>query len=90
MIALSCILSEAMICLLKYVRRGRLFIFGGFFILFGGFFAAAEFFEHLTFGTEMFRWSLYPLTVFAAAGLFLLTAGMIRPMRNALERRFFF
>lgn len=89
-IALSCILSEAMICLLKYVRRGRLFIFGGFFILFGGFFAAAEFFEHLTFGTEMFRWSLYPLTVFAAAGLFLLTAGMIRPMRNALERRFFF
>ncbi len=88
--ALSCVLSAAMICLLKYVRRGRLFIFGGFFILLGGFSAAVEFFERRAFGTVMFRWSLYPLTVFAAAGVFLLVAGMIRPMRSALEKRFFF
>ena len=86
----SCVLSTAMICLLKYVRGGRLFIFGGFLILLGGFTVLVEFFEHISFGTEMFRWSLYSLTSFGAAGLFLLIAGMIPALRQGLEKRFFF
>ena len=64
---LSCLLTMAMICLLKYVR-----------------------FEHLTFGTAMFRWSLFSLAVFGVVGLFLLLSGMIRPLRHALEKHFFF
>ena len=87
---LSCALSTGMICLLKYVRRGRLYIFGGFFVLLGGFTVLVELFEHIAFGTEMFLWSLYSLAGFAAVGLFLLLAGMIRPLRDALEKRFFF
>ncbi len=86
----SCLLSTAMICLLKYVRGGRLFIFGGFLLLLGGFTVLVEFFEHLSFGEEMFRWSLYSLTGFGAAGLFLLIAGMIPGLRHSLEKRFFF
>ena len=86
----SCALSTAMICLLKYVRGGRLFIFGGFLILLGGFTVLVEFFEHISFGTEMFRWSLYSLTSFGAAGVFLLIAGMIPALRQGLEKRFFF
>ncbi len=89
-LGLCCLLTTAMICLLKYVRRGRLWIFGGFFLLFGGFTTLVEMFEHITFGTEMFRWSLYSLTGFAAVGIFLLLAGMIPPLRAALEKRFFF
>ena len=86
----SCLISTAMICLLKYVQGGRLFIFGGFLIVMGCFTVLVEFFEHLSFGTPMFRWSLYSLSGFAAAGIFLLLCGMIPSMRHELERRFFF
>ena len=89
-IGISCLLSTGMICLLKYVRRGRIFIFGGFLILMGGCTMLVEFFEHITFGTQMFRWSLYSISGFAAVGLFLLAAGTVRPLRRALEKRFFF
>ncbi len=86
----SCLLSTALICLLKYVRGGRLFIFGGLLLGVGAFTVLIEFFEHLSFGTSMFLWSLYPLTVFGAVGVFLLLAGMIPSLRQALEKRFFF
>lgn len=86
----SCLLSTAMVCLLKYVKKGRIFIFGGFLILLGGFTVLVELFEHISFGTEMFLWSLYSLTLFGVFGLFLITAGVVTPLRRALERRFFF
>mgnify|MGYP007102003761 CR=1 FL=1 len=86
----SCLLFTALICLLKYVRSGRIFILGGFLLGLGGFTVLIEFFEHLSFGTEMFRWSLYSLTVFGAAGLFLLIAGAIPSLRQTIQKRFFF
>lgn len=89
-IAASCLLSTALFCLLKYVRGGRLFIFGGFLLLLGGFTVLVEFFEHLSFGTPMFRWSLYSLAGFGTVGLFLLIAGMIPNLRRGLKKRFFF
>ena len=90
MILAGCLLTTAMICLLKYVKGGRIFIFGGFLVLLGGYTVLVEFFEHLSFGTEMFRWSLYSLSGFGAAGLFLLIAGAIPPLRESIRRRFFF
>lgn len=90
LIGASCLLCAAMICLLKYVGRGRAFIFGGFFLLLGGLMVLIEFLQHVTFGTEMFRWSLFPLAGLGTIGLLLLLAGFIQPMRQALRRRFFF
>ena len=89
-ILISCLLSTALYCLLKYVRGGRLFILGGLLLGIGGFTVLIELFEHLTFGVDMFRWSLYSLPVFAVAGIFLLLAGMIPGLRHALEKRTFF
>ena len=86
----SCLLSTALLCLLKYVRRGRVYIFGGFLLLLGGFTVLVEGLEHLAFGTPMFLWSLYSLTGFGVLGAFLLIAGMIPRLRQALEKRFFF
>ena len=86
----SCLISTAMICLLKYVKGGRLFILGGLLLALGGFTVLVEFFEHLSFGTEMFRWSLYSLAGFGSVGLFLLIAGMIPPLRQGMRKRFFF
>lgn len=85
-----CLLSTAMICLLKYVKGNRIFIFGGFLIALGGLTMLVEFFEHISFGTQMFLWSPFSLAGFAAAGLFLLIAGMIRPLRQTMAKRFFF
>ena len=89
-VGVSCLLSTALVCLLKNIRHGRLFVFGGFFLLLGGFTMLIEFFAHISFGTPMFQWSLFTLAGFGAIGLFLLVAGMIHPLRDALEKRFFF
>lgn len=89
-IGTSCLLSTAMICLLKYVKGGRVFIFGGFLILLGGFTVLVEFFEHISFGSELFRWSLYSLAGFGTAGLLLLIIGMIPGLRQGFRKRFFF
>ena len=86
----SCIISTALICLLKYVKGGKAFILGGFLLALGGFTVLVEFFEHLSFGVGMFRWSLYSLAGFGSAGLFLLIAGMIPSLRQGMRKRFFF
>ena len=89
-ITASCLISTTVVCLVKYVKGGKLFIFGGSLLSIGGFTVLVEFFQHITFGTRMFRWSMYSLLGFGAAGLVLLLAGIIPSMRNALEKRFFF
>ena len=89
-IAIACLLTVGLYCLLKYVRRGRLFILGGFLILVGGFSVLIELFESITFGTQMFLWSLFPLAGFFTAGMFFLLGGIIPPLHRAIRRRFFF
>ena len=89
-IMLSAALAEALVCLLRYVKRGRLFIIGGFLILLGGFLVLVEFFAHISFGTAMFLWSPYPLAVLCVLGIFLLICGIVRPLRSSLEKHFFF
>ncbi len=89
-IAISCLLSTGLFCLLKYIRRGRIFIIGGFLILLAGFTVLIEYFLHISFGVSMFRWSLFTLSGLSAAGLFLLLVGIIPPLRKAIDRRFFF
>ncbi len=87
---IGALLFTAVACLLKYVRHGKLFIFGGFLLALGGFTMLIEFFVHLTFGVPMFQWSLYSMIGFAVAGGFLLLAGMIPALRRSLEKHFFF
>ena len=89
-ILISCVLLTAVACLLKHVRGGRAFILGGCLLGLGGFTVLIEFFQHLTFGTPMFQWSLYSLIGAAVAGGFLLLAGMIPALRGTLKKRFFF
>ena len=87
--AMSCLLLTGFIALLRYVRGGRLFIIGGSVIVLGGLSMLVEFFQHITFGTKMFTWSLYVVSSCFAFGMFLILAGTIRPLREYLERRFF-
>lgn len=87
--ALLAALTIGSIALYRYVKRGTIFITGGLLIAMGGGCMLAEFFQHLTFRTPMFTWSLYAATVFFLFGGFLILAGIIRPLREHLERTFF-
>ena len=86
----SCIVLTSAACLLKHIRKGKLYIFGGIFILLGGMTMLIELFEHITFKTVMFRWSPYSFSGFAIIGLFLILVGMIPSLKESFEKKFFF
>ena len=83
------LLTIGAIALYRYVKRGTIFITGGLLLALGGSCLLAELFQHLTFHTDMFTWSIYAAAVFGLFGGFLLLAGVIRPLREHLERTFF-
>ncbi len=86
---LTAFLSISAYVLFRYLKKGRLFILGGLLIALGGSCMLTEYFEHITFGTEMFLWSPYCVGLFSSLGLFLIAAGIIRPLARYLERKFF-
>ncbi len=83
------ILTTAAVILFRYVKGGKLFIMGGLLVALGGSSMLIEYFEHITFGTRMFLWSLYSVSTFFLFGLFLILAGIIQSLREWLERRSF-
>ena len=85
-----CLLLTALVCLLKYVRGGRLIILGGFLILLGGLAMLTEGLESATFGLPMFQWSLYVMAAGGVSGLFLILSGLIPAMHQHLKKRFFY
>ncbi len=87
--ALCGLLAVAALILFRRVRGGRVFIIGGLLVAVGASLMLVEFFQHITFGAPMFLWSLYCVSGFTVAGLFLIIAGIIRPLREYLRRKFF-
>ena len=78
------------VVLLKYVRRGALYIFGGAFMATGGMMLLMEFLLGITFENINFiGWSFYPMVSLAAIGGVLIFMGICRPAREAIERKFF-
>ena len=88
--AIAGLITVATVALFRYLKQGRLPLLGGLLILIGGSFMLVEFFQHITFGTPMFVWSLYCVCAIGGLGLFLVIASLIPPLRNALRRTFFF
>lgn len=85
-----CLILTALVTLLRYIHRGRLYIVGGGFLALGAFMLLVEFLLNLTFGTAFIGWSLYPLTALVLLGGYLIFLGICRPVREAMERKFFF
>ena len=76
--------------LLCYVGRGKLYIFGGAFILLGFFMPLLELLIYITFEiSKFFGWSLYPALVFVAVGGLLIFLAINRRAREVMERKFF-
>ncbi len=80
------------VTLLRYTRRGRLYIAGGSFIAVGVLCVVIEFFMNLTFLDRMifdFFWSIIPLIACFLAGMMLIVIAIAKPLRESLKKRFF-
>lgn len=84
------LICTALVVLLKYLRRGRLYIFGGAIMALGLFMVLVEFLLCITFASVRFYgWSLYPLTVLLVLGGMLIFLAVNRRAREKMEKRFF-
>lgn len=82
-------INTAVVALIRYLRRGRLFIYGGGLIAYGGFMMALEYFISITFGVRFIFWSLFPLAAFVFMGLTLITVAIVKPFKESLKRYFY-
>ena len=89
-IGLLALIISAIITLLYYLKRGRLFIVGGFFIALGLFILFLEFLMVQTFHFAFKGWSLYPLVTLALLGGMLLYLAINKSAREMVERKMFF
>ena len=84
------LIVTAVVALLKYVRRGELYIIGGAVIALGVFMPLVEFLLNLTFGfPQVFIWSIYPLVALVLLGGMLIFLAINRPARETMEQKFF-
>lgn len=83
-------LLTALAVLLRCLRRGRLFVLGGFLMALGGLVLLTELLLARHFSLPFGGWSLYPLTALALLGGMLLFLAVCRSAREKMERRFFF
>lgn len=84
------LIGSAVVTLLHYLRKGRLYIWGGAFLAFGVFVPLIEFLMTTTFSFAFTGWSFYPLVVFVFLGGLLLYLAINRSAREMMERKFFF
>ena len=85
------LIVTAMTALLRYVRRGKLYILGGGALALGAFMPGMELLLERCFQRGHFAgWALYPAAALGLLGLLLLFLALCRPAREAMERKFFF
>lgn len=86
----ACAIITAAAALLRYVRRGQFFIFGGTFILIGLYNVLIEFLLNVSFSLhEGFIWSFYPLAVCVLLGITLIIIGCSGHLRESLHKKLF-
>lgn len=85
-----CLIVTAVVTLLRYIRKGRLYVFGGALVALGAFMPLVEFLICFTFRDIRFAvWSFYPLAAFVILGTMLIFLAVCRPARETMERKFF-
>ena len=84
-----CLIFTTLITLLRYVRKGKLFIFGGCAMGLGAFMPLLEFLAIRSFLRPLIGWSVYPFTALILLGGYLIFLGICRPAREIMERKFF-
>lgn len=86
----TALVVSAVVVLRRYIRRGRLYVFGGAIMAMGLFMPLMEFLLSITFPSVGFiGWCLYPLIALVLLGGMLLFLAICRPARHAMARKFF-
>lgn len=76
--------------LLRYIRKGRLYIYGGGFIALGAFMPLMEFLLNHTFlNGKQLLWAYLPMGALVLFGGFLVFLALCRPAREVMTRKFF-
>lgn len=83
------LIVTAVVTLLRYVRGGRLYIFGGASILMGTLMLLMEFLLVVTFRRSFVGWSIYPLAALVLLGGFLIYLAIDHGARETVERKLF-
>lgn len=84
------LITTAVVTLVKYVRKGYFYIFGGALIAFGFVSVLIEFLLHITFDLKSgFYWSLFPFFGCLLLGIALIIIGICKPLRLSIEKKFF-
>lgn len=83
------LIATTITVLLKYLRRGRLYIFGASSMALGLSLLPLEYLAARTFGTALTGWSLYPFAVLILLGAYLFFLAVCRPARESIARKFF-
>lgn len=82
-------LTTASVAFFRFGKRRRLLKIGILLVVIGCSAMLIELFQCITFGGNMFAWSLYPVCSFSILGLFLILCGIIPPWREYLEKKLF-
>lgn len=84
------VLLTTVTTLLRYIRKGRLYIYGGGFIALGGFMPLMEFLLNHTFlNGKQLLWAYFPMGALVLFGGFLVFLALCRPAREVMTRKFF-
>lgn len=84
------LIVTAAVTLLRYIRRGRLYIYGGTMLALGASMPLMELFAKITFKLPKFvGWSFYPMVVLILFGGMLLFLAINSKAREGVERKFF-
>lgn len=84
------LITCAVVTLMRYIKGGRLYIFGGAFMALGGLMLLVEYLMCLTFGMDFMGWSVYPLAVLVLFGGLLFYFAINTSAREMMERKLFF
>jgi len=89
-VSISCIIVTAVVTLVKYVRKGFLYIFGGALIASGFSMVLVEYFSYMTFNLNTwFAWWIYPAVVGFLFGMALIVIAICKPLRRSLKKKLF-
>ena len=85
-----CLITCAVVTLLRHLRKGRLYIIGGAAMALGAFMLLVEFLLGVTFHLQFIGWSVYPLCVLFLFGGLLIYLAINASAREIIERKLFF
>ena len=83
------LIASTLTVLLKYIRRGKLYIFGGCCMALGVFLPVLEYLAARTFRMSVTGWSVYPFVSLVLLGAYLFFLALCRPARESIRRKFF-